>query len=161
MAKVVTSAKTKLFIAGVHAEATDSAAEYAALTWVEVGEVTNFGEFGAQYAEITHTPVGNPTVQKFKGSLNQGTISLTLGRVPVDAGQEDLRAALASYDSYDFKIELNDKPAGVSAKPTTFYFPGKVMSYTTSIGGPDQVVTATANIGIDGDIIEVAATTGV
>jgi len=159
MPGVVTSPKTKLFIAGVHADATDTASEYAALTWVEVGEITNFGEFGTSYQPITHNPVGSNETYKFKGSKDNGSLQLTIARVPSDAGQTIIKTAADSYSNYDFKIELNDKPSsGVSPKPTTFYFPGKVMSYTTNIGGANNIVGSTVNIGIDGAIIEVAAT---
>ncbi|WP_207479574.1 hypothetical protein [Arenibaculum pallidiluteum] len=156
---VITSAGTKLYVAGAHTTA-DSVAEYDALTWVEVGEVTNFGEFGASYAEITHVPVGTNITHKFKGTRNDGSLQLTLGRDPSDVGQADLVEALDSYDSYDFKIELNDLPSGTGAKPTRFFFAGKVMSYTTNIGNGGQVVGANTTISIDGAVLEGAKVAG-
>lgn len=155
---VVTSAGTKLFVGGTTASGTE--AEYAALTWVEVGEITSFGEFGASFQQITHTPVGSRRTYKFKGARDDGSLQLTLGRDPSDPGQADLAEALDSDLSYNFKVELSDRPEGTGALPTRFFFPGKVMSYTANIGSADGVVQSTCQIAIDGAVIEAARTAG-
>lgn len=157
---VITAAGTKLFIGGVHDGTVDTEIAYDALTWVEVGEITSFGEFGASYNEITHNPVGSRKTYKFKGARNDGSLQLTLGRDPSDAGQADLTEALDSDSNYAFKVELNDLPSGVGAKPTRFFFPGKVMSYTANIGGVDGVIQSTCQISIDGNILEAAQVAG-
>jgi hypothetical protein len=158
---VVTSAKTKLYIcATAHTTATDTVAEYDALTWVEVGEVISFSEFGASYDEITHIPISTGVAQKFKGTRNDGTMQLSLGRAPSDAGQALIVTALDSYDSFPIKIELNDLPTGTGAKPTRFVFAGRVMSYTVNPGSASSVVTAGCNIAINGTVLEGAKVVG-
>ncbi|MBK3798641.1 hypothetical protein GAY33_05240 [Azospirillum brasilense] len=144
---VVQSAGAKLFI-GTKA---------ATPVYVEVGEIENFGEFGKTYQTVKFNPVGKKRTQKRKGSFDEGSLSLTLGRVPSDAGQAAMREALDDPDAYPFKITLDDAPDGVGATPTTFLFEALVMSYTTNIGGVDGVVKSTTNLEINSDIEEEAA----
>lgn len=153
---VVTSARTKVYTtSAAYTTATDTGAEYAALTWVEIGDVVSFGEFGASFEEIVHQPISDGQTYRFKGTKNNGTLALGLGRAPADAGQALLVAHSESYVDYPFKVALNDAPSG--GTPTTLYFPGKVMSYTTAIPSSNSIVGSTANIGISGAIVEVAA----
>jgi len=70
-------------------------------------------------------------------------------RDTADAGQSLLQTALDDDENYAFEVELQDG--------TIQYFSGKVMSYTTNIGGADQYIGCSATIGINTDIIEVAA----
>ena len=52
-----------------------------------VGEITDLGEFGRDYALVTHNPVGTRGTQKFKASFNEGTMALQLGLDIAHAGQ--------------------------------------------------------------------------
>lgn len=150
---VQTSAGSKLFIG-------TTAANAATDTYVEVAEVTNIPEFGRAYQEITHQSLGRRDTQKFKGSYNEGSITLALGRDMSNAGQAALRAALDSDSDYNVKITLNDTPStGTSPKPTTYLLKAKVMSFTTNPGGPNQIVGASVMLGIS-SIVEAAATSG-
>jgi len=123
-------------------------AGFDALTFTEVGEVSDLGEFGREYAEVTFNPLGDRRTVKRKGSYNDGNISMSVARVPSDAGQTLLQTALDSDDSYYFEVVLQDG--------TTLYFAAQVMSYTTNVGGVDQITSASVTIGITNDIIEVA-----
>jgi hypothetical protein len=152
---VVQSAGAALYIGTT--TAADTQVEFEADTYVEVGEITNFGEFGKSYNLVTHNPVKTRRTQKFKGSYNEGSLQLTLGRDPADAGQEDLLAALDEDASYNVKITFGDAPP--SGTPTTQYFRAKVMSYTTNIGAVDGTIQSSVTLEIDSDIIEVAAGT--
>lgn len=157
---VVTSAKTKLYTtSAAHVAATDTAGEFAALTWVEIGDIVSFGEFGASFEEIVHQPINDGNTYRFKGTRNDGSLALQLGRAPTDAGQALLLAHAELYVDYPFKITLNDAPPGDGSTPTTMYFAGKVMSYTTNVPGANSIVGSTATIGINGKILEVAAAT--
>ncbi len=162
MAGPVTSAKSGVYVRPTpHAAATDTLAEWDALTgWVRIGGITNVGEFGAQHQEITSEPIDADAVGKYKGMRNDGNMPLTLEWREGDEGQGILRDALASYEDYDFKVELNNKPAGAGAKPSRKFFAGKVMSDTTNIGGPNNLVTGTINIAINGAIVLGPATAG-
>ena len=145
--KAFTSAGTKLFISA-SAPATYNATGFAALTWTEVGEVSEMGEFGRQYNLVTFNTLGDRRTVKRKGSYNDGTIACQMARVPSDAGQTILTTAVNSDSSYSVKIRLQDG--------TIFYTSAQVMSYTTNVGNVDQITAATVNLEIDNDILEVA-----
>lgn len=148
-----TAAGAKLYIGSAAGSPDDSPEP----TWVLVGEVTNFGEFGRVYNLITHNPVAERGTQKFKGSFNDGAMTLEMARVPDDAGQEKLIEALDDDEAWPFKVELGDDP-GSPGTPTTFTFEGMVMSYTTNIGTVDQIVAAAVQLEINsGTITETPA----
>lgn len=147
---VHTAAGSKLYIGGTGALISES-------SWVEVGEIVDFGEFGKQFNLVTHNPVGDRATYKFKGSYNNGSLAMQLGQDPTDAGQEDVLAALETDYEYNFKVELNDAPDVSGATNTIFTFKGIVMSYTTQIGSVDSIVGSACTIEISGDITTVYA----
>lgn len=150
-----TAAGTTLGVSA-SAPATYDAAGYAALTFTDIGEIVDFGEFGRVYNEVTHNPVGDRATYKFKGSYNDGNLQLQLAKAPADAGQVLLLAALNSDSNYHFEVAFNDNPGG--STNTIIYFSGKVMSAPDQVGSVDSIVGKTINISIDGSTIEVAAT---
>ncbi|MCW2242804.1 hypothetical protein [Azospirillum canadense] len=150
MSGVVQSAGAKLFIG-------TTASNGASDTYTEVAEIESFGEFGKTYQSVKFNPVGSKRTQKLKGSYDEGSLSLTLGRVPDDAGQTALQLAVDDNDAFNIKITLDDAPDGVGAKPTTFIVKALALSYTTNIGGVDGVVKSTVNLDITSDITETAA----
>lgn len=127
---------------------TYDASGFEALTYSLVGEVTDLGEFGREYSLVTHNPLGDRQTVKRKGSFNDGSISMTVARVPDDAGQTVLQEALDSDDNYSFNVTLQDG--------TNLYFSAQVMSYTANVGTVDQITTASVTIEITDEIIEVA-----
>lgn len=144
--KAFTSAGTTLSISAA-APATYTAAGFSALTWTEIGEVSDLGEFGRQYNLVTFNTLGNRRTVKRKGSFNDGTIAAQMARAPDDAGQTILTTAVDSDLSYSIKVVLQDG--------TIFYTTAQIMSYTTNVGNVDQITSATVNLEIDNDIIEV------
>lgn len=141
-----TSAGTTLSISAA-APGTYNAVGFAALTWTEIGEVSDLGEFGRTYNLVTFNTLGNRRTVKRKGSFNDGTIAAQMARTPSDAGQAILTTAVDSDASYSIKIVLQDG--------TIFYTTAQVMSYTTNVGSVDQITSATVNLEIDNDIVEV------
>jgi len=141
-----TSAGTKLYMSA-SLPATYNQAGFAALSFTEVGEISDLGEFGRQYNLVTFNPLGDRRTVKRKGSYNDGTIAAQMARVPTDAGQIIVTAAVNSDLSRSIKIVLQDG--------TIFYTTVQVMSYTTNVGSVDQITSATVNMEIDNDIIEV------
>ena len=130
--------------------ATFDAAGYAALSYTVVGEITNIGDFGKEYALVTHQPLSTRGVKKGKGSFNNGTLNPALAYDAGDAGQILLQSALESDQSYSFRVTLQNG--------TVFYMRGKVMSFKPSVGGVDDVVTASPTIEVDSDpVVRVAA----
>ena len=152
MSGAFTSAGSKIYIApnmpGAYNQAGFEAIDG---TFVEIGEVTDLGEFGREYNLVTHNPLADRRTVKRKGSYNDGAVSMQLARVPTDAGQALLLTARDSDDSYPFKVVLQDS--------TIQYFSGQVMSYTTNVGSVDQITGATVAVEIDNDIIEIVGAT--
>lgn len=150
MSGVFTSAGTTIKVDSA-LPATNDASGFEALTGFKlIGEVTDLGEFGREYNLVTHNPLGDRRTVKRKGSYNDGSVTMALGRVPADTGQAVLVTAVDDDASYSFEVTLQDG--------TIFYFTGQVMSYTANVGSVDQITSGSVTIEIDNDIIEVAAT---
>ena len=150
---VRTSAGTTIGISAA-APATFNAAGYAALTFTNIGEVTDLGEFGREYALVTHSPVATRGVKKFKGSFNEGAMTLALGLDNDDAGQILLKTASEDDDNYSFEVTLQDG--------TIYYFQAQVMSFKKAIGGVDTITNATVTLELTTNaagvgVVEVAA----
>ena len=141
-----TSAGSTLSISAT-APATYTQAGFTALSFTEVGELTNLGEFGREYALVTHNPVGDRRTIKRKGSFNEGSITLEMALDNDDAGQVLLKAAADSDMSYSFKVTTQNGDI--------YFFSAQTMSFRVSVGTVDQITSATAMLEIDGDIIEV------
>lgn len=136
---VRTSAGTTLKIsAGV--PATFNTAGYAALTYTAIGEITDLGEFGREYSLVTHNPVGNRSTQKFKGSFNEGTMTLQLGLDTDDAGQILAKAAVSSDNNYAFEV--------VTQNGDKYYFQAQVMSFKLGVGDVNKITSATIMVEI-------------
>lgn len=147
---VKTAAGTKLYIGGTGALESES-------SWVEVGEIVDFGEYGKQYSLVTYNPIGSRKTHKFKGSYNNGQLALSLGQDLEDAGQAALLVALDSDDEYNFKVEFDDEASTSGATPTTDIFKGVTMSFTTQVGSVDSIIGAACSIEISGDITRTLA----
>jgi len=105
-----------------------------------VGEITDLGEFGREYALVTHNPLATRATQKYKGSFNSGSIQLALAYDKADLGQDIMRIAQTSDADYYF--EIKDQQGNKT------YFAGKVMMFKTQVGSVDQITTASATIEI-------------
>lgn len=139
MAGVETVAGTKVYISAA-TPATFDAAGYAALSWSKIGEITDGGEHGRTYAEVTHMPIGTRGTQKFKGSFNEGTKTLQMAVNRVDPGQVVADAALKSDNDYSFKVEYQGGDID--------YFQAKVMSFVKATAGVDTIRSATMNVSL-------------
>lgn len=128
--------------------ATIDAAGYVALTYTQVKEVTDIGEFGRTYEVVTHTPLDTRADRKFKGTYNEGALTLTLARDMEDAGQTILYTALDSDDDHSFKITWQNGDIT--------YFTGKAVSDKQS-GSKNTMRGGTVNVEINsGSIVNVA-----
>jgi hypothetical protein len=121
--------------------ASETFAAYSGLTYAELGEATNLGQFGQVYNLVTHSPIASRDIRKFKGTRNNGSMNVELAVARADAGQIVARAALDSDDNYAFELTYQDG--------TLEYFQGKVMSFTTNVGTADQIVAGTITIELD------------
>lgn len=86
--------------------ATFDQAGYSATTMVYtlIGAIENFGNHGVTATITEFTDVATSTVTKAKGSKNYGTMSLTIGSIPSDAGQTMIDAAAESTAHYSAKM---------------------------------------------------------
>lgn len=134
---VATSAGTTLAVSA-STPATFNVAGYSVLSFTNVGEITDLGEFGREFALVTHNPVGSRGTQKFKGSFNEGTMSLTLGLDTDDAGQIVMKAGALSDNNYSFEVTTQNGDI--------YYFQAKVMSWKVGVGGVDSITTATCTL---------------
>lgn len=136
----------------------DTQAAYAADTYIEVGEISDIGEFGDTFNSVTFQALADGRVRKYKGTADAGDITLAVGLDNGDAGQQAIKTAHQdrSKGDYNLKITLNDgDPAATPIiNPTTFYFRGKVMKNTVATGGAGAVVTRNITIAINSDVIE-------
>ena len=151
---VDTTAGTKISIGPANSVANDQAA-YEALSYVEIGEVENVGEFGDASREVTFTALSDRRVRKFKGSRDAGTVPLTIGNDHTNTGQTNLAAAETTDDDYAFKVE---GPDDSGTTPTIYYFRAKVMSFRFQAGDVETIFRARADLGINSQIVQVAAT---
>lgn len=141
MSRVETVAGTTLWISATTPATFDSAGyEGSGMNWVAIGEVTDGGEHGREYALVTHMPIASRGTQKFKGSFNEGSKTLQLGLDQDDAGQVIAMAALASDNDYSFKVIYQglDKD----------YFQAKVMTFKKAATSVDSIRSASVTLEI-------------
>jgi hypothetical protein len=105
-----------------------------------IGEITDAGDSGREYALVTHMPIASRGRQIFKGSFSEGGRTFQLAVDNDDAGQVIAKAALLSDNNYSFKIA--HQGGDVS------YFQAKVMSYKTAVSGVDTIRSATMQVEI-------------
>lgn len=125
--------------------ATFDAAGYGAATFTLIGEVTDLGEFGREYALVTHNPIANRGTVKRKGSFNEGTMTMSLALDTDNAGQILAKTASTDDDDYYFKVTLQNGDV--------YYFAAQVMSFKIGVGSVDQMTGATITL-------ELTTTTG-
>ncbi len=154
---ITTASGSKVYIGPVRTAATDTASEYAALTpWVEIGEVEDMGEFGDESGVTNFASIGDGRTRKLKAARDAGTLTLTVGRDPLDPGQIALKAAERTKFEYAFKVVAADAP-DEDYTDTIYYFGALVMSQRDRYGTNDNVVRTVFNLGINTEIIEVVA----
>lgn len=138
---VRTSAGTVISISDdIPATFNEAGYEDVGVVFTAIGEVTDLGEFGREFALVTHNPVASRGTVKKKGSYNEGTMSLSLGLDTDDGGQVIAKAAAASDNNYSFRVVM---PSG-----DYYYFQAQVMSFKVGVGSVDQITTATITLEI-------------
>ncbi|CAD7335318.1 hypothetical protein FIM10_02150 [Sphingomonadales bacterium 56] len=101
---VNTSAGTTLGLSAA-APATYNAAGYAALTYTNVGEVSDLGDIPSRIYELVNwAPIAERAARKAKGGYNLGSQTITVGIDKADAGQLLVDTATNSDAAYSVKI---------------------------------------------------------
>ena len=136
MAVYSSAGSTLKISAAIPATFTNTA--YAALSFVEIGKITDLGEFGREYALITSNVLGSRSTEKFKGSFNEGTVAISALLNNTDAGQVIAKSALESDEDHSFVITTQNGDM--------YYFQAKVMTFKTVIGSTDAMTTATLTL---------------
>lgn len=152
MSDVVSSVGTIVSVSA-SAPATYDATGFAALTWSACGELADLPAFGAEAALATHTPLKTGIVAKRRGSLNYGSVTLTMALSEVDAGQGILQtkgsAAAGQSASVSVKVAL--------VNGDIQYFTAQVMSFKTNVGNADAITMAEVTLEIDNSVVKVSA----
>lgn len=151
-----TTAKSRVFIGSTSNNTIALLNEYEGVDWIEIKEVEDLGEAGPEGSVQTFLSMADGYVRKLKGSIDSGTIELVVGRDPVDPGQNKAREAVADWNKYPIKIELNDKPTP-TGENTVFYFRAVVASARNNFGDADNITRTTISLAIDGQILELPA----
>lgn len=114
------------------APATYDAAGYGALSYTEVGEITDLGNgLGRTYNTSTHSPIKTRQVIEKKGSYRLGTLELMMAWDQSDAGQDLCRAA--SLDDSILSVKITKQGGDIR------YFTAQVSEFTENFGTVDNV----------------------
>ena len=141
-----------LFYISIGVPATQDEAGYAALTYTEVGEVTNIPEFGANAQVVTHEPLKTGITEKNKGFINYGSMPIEAAYDAADAGQILAETGVTGANKnapFAMKLEYQDG--------SIRYWQGKIFSYTENPGAANSMVSTTFQTEINTAIIKVAA----
>lgn len=113
---------------------------YAALSYTEIGEITDGGSVGRTYNIVNHNPLKTRGTVKLKGSFDDGNVQVQAAYAPGDAGQVLVQTALDDDDYYSFKETLQDG--------TIIYYQAQVTSAPVNVGGVDSVTGTTINLAV-------------
>lgn len=137
------AAGTKIYMSAT-APATYTKAGYEALTWVEIGEVTDInGEIGAMHTTPTYSKLGSRGVVKRLGQYDNGNPTVSYKYYRSDAGQEDLVAVVGVNTPSSFKIGMTDTDATVA------YFMALVPGAPVQIGSTEDFIFSDVTLAID------------
>lgn len=140
--KLVGVAGAKFYFGGTTTTAT-------ADTYIQIGNVMDGGKVGANFKDVPVETIDNALVRHLKGTEDPGTMTLQVAQDLTDAGQLAVQAALPDQtNDYNIKIVLPN-PLTTTGTGDTIYVKGKVMSYDTEFGGPNNPVRATINFGLN------------
>lgn len=146
---VITSTGT-LFALVAAEPATIDAAGFGALTFTNVGEITELPEYGANAEVVSHQPLATGRTEKYKGFINNGSMSIQCARDSDDAGQALLALGVTGINKnveHSFRITYQDGSID--------YFTGKIFSYTKNPGGANSMVGSSVQVEINSVIVEV------
>lgn len=116
------------------APATYNIAGFAALTYTNISEIKNLGEFGKTFNVITSSVLARRGDRKKKGSFNAGQLSFSVELDNNDAGQAALQTALDSDDDYSLVVTLQNGDR--------YYLRALVVKFAPNIAGNSEMVTA-------------------
>ena len=156
-----TNAGKKFYISSAPVPADLNAAGMAALTWVQVSGVGNFGETGNTTNILTYDTWDDSVVRKAKGMTNAGDPEVEVARDPADAGQILMQTAAAGNFNWGFKVEGNDAPNdNAESEPTIRYNRGLVVGPRNPNGRNEDFDLDVYSLGLQMKQITVAPVDG-
>jgi hypothetical protein len=150
MSDIVSSVGTVVSVSA-NAPATYNSAGFAALTWSPCGELAELPAFGAEAALATHTPLATGIVAKRRGSLNYGSVALTMAVSDTDTGQTVLQDSAEAAAGTDAQVSVKV----VLVNGEIQYFTAQVMSYKVNVGNADAITMAEVTLEIDNAVVKV------
>ena len=148
MSDVKTGVGSQVFVGDGSSSAVDQTT-FEAVTWVKIGEVTEIPEFGEEKNAVEYASMDDGRTRTLKGRARGSTITLTMGHVAGDPGQQALQTAYDAAGDVEFKATLNDPGSGLTPTPTTYYFWGAVMAININPGDGNNPVMMSATIAIN------------
>lgn len=152
MSEVFSSVGTIVSVDDV-APATYDEAGFQALTFAACGELSELPTFGSEAAVVTHTPLATGIVAKRRGSVNFGSVTLTMAVADDDAGQAILEAKADAAAGSDAIVSVKVALVDGSIQ----FFTAQVMSYRVNVANADAMTMAEVVLEIDNSIVKVAA----
>ena len=139
----------KFYICATPQGADLNQAGYEALTWVEVGNIVTFPDFGITDNIVSQDYIDTDVSQKRKGFRMASDSELVVGRDYEDTGQDALRTAAATRLNYAFKLESSDSPNPATTTNTIRYSRGIIGGPNFTGGGGEDFDNETFQIGLN------------
>lgn len=152
---IFATAGAKLFIGGPLNGPLVTESSFSGITWVEVKRLETLGAIGDTSEPVTFDDIGEARRIKLKGVRDAGTMEVVAGIDYSDAGQEDVLEAEASPNSFAFKIQFNDAPAG--GTPSLRLFVAHVLSASEQLDTASSVMKLNMSLGVNSNVVRVAA----
>lgn len=158
MADLITGTDAQAWIsASSVTTATDTTAEFAALTWTAIGLIESIPERGDESALVEGNVINEGRTRAAKGVRNSGAGPLVCFHDESDAGQTALRAGQLTSNNYGLKISPRDRLSS-GGTDSIEYWRIMIMSARKSQLASDGLVRITFNIKFNSQAYEVAAT---
>ncbi len=138
----------KLYICETPQPADLTESGFEALTWVEVGKVVTFPDFGVSDNIVSQDYINTDVSQKRKGFRNASDTEIVVGHDPDDAGQTAMKTAADTKYNYAFKLEQADAP-DASTTNTIRYSRGVIGGPNFAGGGGEDFDNETYQLGLN------------
>lgn len=117
-------------------------ADYELVTpWGYVGLISNVGEYGRTYQDVTFNPLDTRGTIHRKGTFDEGQLPLQCAYDPSDAGQTVLKAAALTDDLISIRITLQSGEIQ--------YYTGQVFSATVAVNDANSITMGNYTIQLE------------
>lgn len=124
---------------------------FAALTFVEVSEITEVPQFGGSAQVITHIPLKTGIIDKTVGSIDYGEMTVPMAGLWTDSGQAALKAGFDGADARKVHSVEIDTELG------QLYFTAKITGVQYTPGDANSNLMNSVTLALTGKIVEVDA----